>query len=87
MYKSHEHINTPQRGLVIWKYMNLWKFLDILDCKKLYLSRADFFEDKFEGRIIAKNINKLSDDDPLKVIDNFSESSLKKSPYLILITN
>lgn len=82
MYKSHEHIKTPPRNLIIWKYMDLWKFLDILDSKKLYLSRADFFEDKFEGRIIAKNINKLSDDDPLKVVDSFSESSLKKSTYI-----
>lgn len=62
--------------------MDLWKLLDILDSNKLYLSRADTFEDKFEGRIPNRNIRNLIEGDPLKNIDDFSKLSLKKSTYI-----
>ena len=82
MYKEHEHINTPKRDTVIWRYLDLWKFLDIIDNRKLYMSRADTFEDKFEGRIPNRKVNDLQDGHPLKNLDGFSESSLKKSSYI-----
>lgn len=34
---------------VIWKYMSLAKFVDLLKTKELFFCRADLFEDKFEG--------------------------------------
>ena len=82
MYEKHDSINTPDKSLIIWRYLDLWKFLDIIDNRKLYMSRADTFEDKFEGRIPLSKEIKLKDDHPLKNIDSFSESSLKKSSYI-----
>lgn len=82
MYKEHPSIVTPHRDLKIWRYMDLWKFLDIIDNKKLYLARADTFEDKFEGRIPINKVSELIDGHPLKSIDNFSEGTLKKSSYI-----
>lgn len=34
---------------VIWRYMDLSKFLSILEDRKLYLTRLDKFDDKYEG--------------------------------------
>ncbi len=82
MYKDHPNIETPPKETVIWKYMDLWKFLDIVDNEQLYCSRADTFEDKFEGRIPNKNIRNLEENHPLKQIDDFSDFSLKKQTFL-----
>src|SRR5262245_42138646 len=37
------------RGASIWRYMDLPKFLWLLDKQSLFLSRLDGFDDKFEG--------------------------------------
>lgn len=82
MYKEHSAIEKPADSLVIWRYMELWKFLDIIDNKKLYMSRCDLFEDKYDGRIPVKSVSELDDEHPLKQVDNFSESTLRKCSYL-----
>ena len=60
----------------------MWKFLDIIDNKKLYMSRCDLFEDKYDGRIPVKSVSELDDKHPLKQVDGFSESTLRKCSYL-----
>lgn len=50
MYKKHQDVTTPDKNKVVWKYMELWKFLDLIDSSKLYLRRVDLFDDKYEGR-------------------------------------
>jgi len=82
MFEKHKAVITPQRDLIIWRYMDLWKFLDIIDNKKLYLSRADSFEDKFEGRVANRKVRDLEDNHPIKKIDNYSEFVLKKQTYI-----
>jgi len=82
MFEKHKSVITPDRDLIIWRYMDLWKFLDIVDNKKLYLARADTFEDKFEGRIANRKIRDLDDNHPLKKIDDYSEFALKKHTYI-----
>jgi hypothetical protein len=50
---GHEDIVQP--GLDpetdIWRYMDVSKFLDLLETRTLYFSRADRFEDKHEGSL------------------------------------
>ncbi|GGK17629.1 hypothetical protein GCM10007962_09810 [Yeosuana aromativorans] len=83
MYKEHPEIKTPNRETVIWRYLDLWKFLDLLDSNKLYLSRADKFEDDvFEGRVPKREVSELEKNHPLKRVDNFSERTLKKCHYI-----
>ncbi len=80
MYKEHNAIKTPQKTQVIWRFLDLWKFLDIIDNRKLYMRRMDQFEDKFEGRIPIHGIKNLHDSDPLKRLDSYSD--LRKSSYV-----
>lgn len=82
MYKDHPDINTPEISLEIWRYMELWKFLDIIDNKRLFLSQVSQFEDKLDGRIPSSKIREASLDHPLVKIDNFAERILKKSHYI-----
>lgn len=49
MYKEHPDISKPNEE-IIWKYLDLWKFEDLLNRKCLFFSRIDVFEDTFEGR-------------------------------------
>lgn len=40
---------TPKDAEKIWRFMDLSKFLSIIQSKTLYFARADQFEDPFEG--------------------------------------
>jgi hypothetical protein len=46
---DQELIKTLNDDTLIWKYLDLSKFLDFLISKKMFLSRSDKFEDQFEG--------------------------------------
>ncbi len=82
MYKKHSDIETPDLTQEIWRYMDLWKFLDILDNSRIYLAQAIQFEDKLDGRIPNNKIKLLDDEHLLKQLDNFSATSLKRSHYV-----
>ena len=54
MYKEHNNYRLPENeNEVIWRYMDLWKFEDLLQKKSLYFSTIKNMGDKFEGRIPA----------------------------------
>ena len=40
-----------QRGVRVWRYMNLAKYVSLLCSKKLFLPRLDKFSDPFEGTL------------------------------------
>lgn len=48
MYQEHELLLEPQDNDMLWKYMSLPKFLNLLN-GKLYFNRIDSFEDVFEA--------------------------------------
>ena len=49
MYKYHEQFHTPNNETVIWKYMDLFKFLDLINSNELFMLRTDLFTDKSDG--------------------------------------
>ncbi len=49
MYKETSHFHTPNHELVIWRYLDFTKFVDLLLRKELFFTRSDNFEDPFEG--------------------------------------
>lgn len=52
MHKEHPVFEKPSNeDAKIWHYMNFSKFVSLLDSKMLFLTRADLFEDKFEGML------------------------------------
>lgn len=67
MYVSNNEISQPEDDTIAWKYLDLSKFLDLLLCKQLFMSRSDKFEDQYEGTFSEptfEEIRKISDNNP-----------------------
>lgn len=80
--------DTLQKGLRLWRYMDLAKLISLLETKAIWLARADTFRDKHEGRFpdemrtwIEKAYESLPDDDssPVKDADDFQDYLLKNT--------
>ena len=68
MYLNNPNIKLPQDpNTIVWKYLDLSKFLDLLMSQKLFMSRSDKFEDQYEGTFSEptfEEIRKLAIDNP-----------------------
>lgn len=68
MYLNNQNIKLPDDpDTIVWKYLDLSKFLDLLLSKKLFMSRSDKFEDQYEGTFSEptfEEIKKLAVDNP-----------------------
>jgi hypothetical protein len=68
MYVHNPNIKLPQNSdTVIWKYLDLSKFLDLLLSRKLFMSRSDKFEDQYEGTFSEptfEEMKRLSENNP-----------------------
>ncbi|OCB77918.1 DUF2971 domain-containing protein [Flavobacterium crassostreae] len=68
MYLQNPDIKLPEDpDTIVWKYLDLSKFLDLLMSKKLFMSRSDKFEDQYEGTFSEptyEEIKKLSANNP-----------------------
>lgn len=68
MYQNNPNISLPENSdTVVWKYLDLSKFLDLLLSKKLFMSRSDKFEDQYEGTFSEptfEEIRKISENNP-----------------------
>lgn len=59
MYLQHSNIDSPPGDTIVWKYLDLSKFLDLLLNKRLFMSRSDKFEDKYEGTFSEPTFEEL----------------------------
>jgi len=68
MYSANPNIVLPDNpDTIVWKYLDLSKFLDLLLSRKLFMSRSDKFEDQYEGTFSEptyEEIKKLSEHNP-----------------------
>jgi hypothetical protein len=68
MYLTSPNIKLPEDpDTIVWKYLDLSKFLDLLLSNKLFMSRSDKFEDQYEGTFSEptfEEIKKLAVNNP-----------------------
>ncbi|RTY89673.1 hypothetical protein [Flavobacterium sp. GT3R68] len=68
MYLKDKNIDLPyDSDTIVWKYLDLSKFVDLLLYRKLFMSRSDKFEDQYEGTFSEptfEEIRKLSVNNP-----------------------
>ena len=68
MYIHNPNIKLPaNKDTIVWKYLDLSKFLELLLSRKLFMSRSDKFEDQYEGTFSEptyEEIKRLSIDNP-----------------------
>lgn len=74
MYIHNPNIILPEDpNTIVWKYLDLSKFLDLLLSKKLFMSRSDKFEDQYEGTFSEptyEEIRKIAENNP-KFLDYY----------------
>ncbi|TBF85827.1 hypothetical protein [Rhizobium leguminosarum] len=86
MFKEHPtFIAPPDENAKIWRYMDLAKFISLLQKKSLYFTRADKFEDQFEGswpvpNVIARNLI-LPPGLPTESIPGWNELNLHRADF------
>jgi hypothetical protein len=57
MYRTHPSFDPPpDPGAPLWRYMDLPRFLALLEDKALFFARADMMGDKFEGARSEANV-------------------------------
>lgn len=49
MFKQHEACNEPSADKLIWRYMDMAKYVSLITRKQLFFCRATKFDDPFEG--------------------------------------
>jgi len=85
--KVDEELEKSQK---LWRYMDLSKFISLIEKKALWLARADTFRDKHEGRfpddmrkMIEKAYENFDDDDKsvVKDADDFQDY-LRKNTFI-----
>ena len=74
MYINSSNITLPEdNDTIVWKYLDLSKFLDMLLSRQLFMSRSDKFEDQYEGTFSEptfEEIKKIAANNP-KFLDYY----------------
>jgi hypothetical protein len=61
MYTEHPDFEQPKdESTKVWRYMDISKFLSVLETSSLYFTRSDKFTDPYEGTIPKINSEKIS---------------------------
>ena len=74
MYINSSNITLPEdNNTIVWKYLDMSKFLDMLLSQQLFMSRSDKFEDQYEGTFSEptfEEIKKIAANNP-KFLDYY----------------
>ncbi|MFL6555863.1 MAG: hypothetical protein ACJ8MO_07085 [Bacillus sp. (in: firmicutes)] len=70
MFKPHEDFKQIDDAALLWRYQDLPRYLDLLLKQQLFFSRADRFEDPFEGQytqeakeeLVKEQVEKMGND-------------------------
>ena len=72
MYEELDGINPPNDKDILWRYTNFEVFVNLLDTEALYFTRADKFEDPYEGFI------------PQSIMDAYKQSLKRVTPEVFV---
>ena len=67
--KSYYSQKEPAADAVIWRFMDLRKFRDLMASEELYFRRADLFDDETEGLPPEQYVQRVLGLDPLDLND------------------
>lgn len=60
MYRQTEGFNGMNDDTILWRYQDIPRYIDLLLKRQLFFSRADRFEDPFEGAFVNPHKESLS---------------------------
>ena len=77
MYENHPSCESPKnKDAKVWRYMDFTKFVSLLEKKSLYFTRADKFDDPFEGSYSKFNVQirpEMYKNFPVLINDNYKK--------------
>lgn len=82
MFNPHDRFDTPPDDTLVWRYMNIDKFLALVCSKKLHLTRLDHFKDPFEGRFPPSVLRAWAADRPNRPGRQPLADALRKSFFV-----
>lgn len=89
MYKTHPVFKTSNSfNKPIWRYLDFWKFLNLLENKSLFFSNSENLGDNYEGRIPHFILEKMLEEDKIKGsnhndnLNKFLEKRIRKSTLI-----
>lgn len=86
MYKDNCFIDAcklPEDNTLIWRYMDFAKFISLIDKRELFFTRADRFEDPFEGSFPKKcTSNNLTTDKSLANHIKLTSMNFRKHAHI-----
>lgn len=89
MHEHHPTFNIRNSiGKPIWRYMNFWKFLNLLETSSLYFPNAEELGDNFEGRIPKVVLDLMLEEDKKignkrnEELNSFIEANLRKETLI-----
>jgi hypothetical protein len=56
VYQPHKECISPPADALLWRYMDLTRFIALLESSSVFFCRADLFQDEFEGSLAQANI-------------------------------
>jgi hypothetical protein len=59
MIVKESKVNTPHGNNILWRYMNLEKFFDLITSSEIYFTNVSQLTDKYEGTIPKRNYYSL----------------------------
>jgi hypothetical protein len=59
MFQHNDEFQQPEDAAVLWRYQDLPRYIDLLLKGQLFFSRADKFEDPFEGKYTLQSKHEL----------------------------
>jgi hypothetical protein len=78
MVEKHSRYEWPPDDTVIWRYLDFTKFVEMVSSKSLFFSRADKFQDPFEGSLLKKTLERRL---KLKIPERTREEIIYPFPY------
>lgn len=100
MYKTHPSFKEPSDDKVLWRYMDMAKYVSLISTRQLFFCKADRFEDPFEGKLnnITKSVlqewyvdeipkDKRTKEDiaqSLKQLNDYLSSTEKLRPFITI---
>lgn len=83
MYQKHPNFDSPDDDTILWRYMDLAKFLSILEKEALFFTRADKLGDPYEGAPSDINVKPWPmPHSSSEIFEVFDELSIHKKKFL-----
>lgn len=88
MYKEHPTFKIERtKGMPLWRYVDFWKFLDLINSSKLFFPNVEMLGDQHEGKVpeLIYEAMKANHHQHPSIADdykNFIENKLRKTHFI-----